>query len=134
MPHILKPQGNKTLEDTYAGNTYKNDKGNAECVEFIRQTLGAPPTSLWREGDKIEKGKKDVLPGTAIATFANNKYPQTGDSGKHAAIYLDQDGTGVIVLDQWRAQGSVQKRTIRWNPSDPKNLSNNGNAFSVIEW
>ena len=134
MPHILKPDANKSLEDTYVGAAYKNDKGNTECVEFIKQTLDAPPTNLWREGDKVEKGKKNVLTGTAIATFIDKKYPQTGSSGKHAAIYLDQDGSGIIVLDQWRTQGSVQKRTIRWSPTDPSNLSNNGNAFSVIEW
>ena len=134
LPHILKPDAGKTLEGTYAGSAYKNDAGNTECVEFIKATLDAPPTNLWREGVKIEKGKKSVLAGTAIATFINGKYPQTGSSGKHAAIYLDQDGSGIIVLDQWRAQGSVQKRTIRWNPTDPSSLSNNGNAFSVIEW
>jgi hypothetical protein len=133
VPHILKPDPGKTLEDTYAGLAYKNDKGNTECVEFIKQTFDGPPTSLWREGDKVEKGNKSVLTGTAIATFIKGKYPQTGSSGKHAAIYLDQDGTGIIVLDQWRTQGSVAKRTISWNPRD-SNLSNDGNAFSVIEW
>ena len=134
MAHILKPDQGKSLEDTYAGAAYKNDKGNTECVEFIKQALDAPPTALWKEGDKITLGKKSVLTGTAIATFVKGAYPQTGSSGKHAAIYLDQDGTGIIVFDQWRTQGSVQKRTIRWNPSDPSNLSNNGSAFSVVEW
>jgi hypothetical protein len=122
------------LEGTFAGKAYKNEKGDTECVEFIRQTLNAPPTRLWKEGEKVTQGDKSVLTGTAIATFVNGEYAQTGRSGKHAAIYLDQDGSGIIVLDQWVSQGSVQKRTIRWRPSDTSNLSNNGAAFSVIEW
>ncbi len=134
MPHILKPDAGKTLEDTYVGKAYRNEKGNTECVEFVKQTLAAPPTALWKEGDKVQKGDKSILTGTAIATFVGGTYPQTGTSGKHAAIYIDQDGSGIIVLDQWRTQGSVQRRTIRWDPSDPKNLSNNGKAFSIIEW
>jgi len=134
VPHIVQPDAGKTLEESFAGKAYENDKGNTECVEFIRQVLAAPPTGLWREGNKVTQGDRSILPGTAIATFVGGRYPQTGSSGKHAAIYLDQDGSGIIVLDQWRTQGSVKKRTIRWKPADPSNLSNNGNAFSVIEW
>jgi hypothetical protein len=134
VPHILRPDSGKTLEESFAGKGYPNDKGNTECVEFIKQTLTAPPTKLWREGDKVTQGNRSILAGTAIATFVKGEYPQIGSSGKHAAVYLDQDGSGIIVLDQWRTQGSVRKRTIRWNPTDPPNLSNNGKAFSVIEW
>ena len=133
MPHLLTPQPGKTLEQSYAGLAYTNAQGNAECVEFIKQTLGAPATASWREGNKIKKGDLSPLAGTAIATFVNGKYPQDGSTGKHAAIYLGQDATGIQVLDQWRSQGSVKARTIKWVPTSP-GASNDGNAFSTIEW
>jgi hypothetical protein len=119
--------------DDHVGKAYKNDKGNTECVEFIKQTLKAPATSHWKEGTKVTKGDTTIVRGTAIATFVDGVYPQTGSTGKHAAIYLGQDAMGIIVLDQWRSQGEVRKRTIKWVPTS-KGLSNDGTAFSVIEW
>lgn len=131
MPHILPAPA------SYKNKAFVNSDGNAECVEFIKQTLHAPATALWTEGIKIVKLKlgavDPVKPGTAIATFVNAKYPQHGSTGKHAAIYLGQDATGIQVLDQWKAQGLVLPRTIPWAPRRP-GLSNDGNAFSVIEW
>lgn len=116
---------------------YLNDKGNAECVTFIQKAMGAPRTSLWKEGQKIRKlapGEPDpIAPGTAIATFVDGAYPQSGSTGKHAAVYLGQNQNGIQVLDQWRKQGQVSERTIPWSSTRP-GLSNDGKAFSVIEW
>jgi len=67
-----------------------------------------------------------------MATFIAGKFPQAGNTGKHAAIYPGQDAPGIQVLDPWCKQGKVLKRTIHWNPRSPA-LSNNGNAFSVFE-
>ncbi|WP_227245139.1 BPSL0067 family protein [Paraburkholderia caribensis] len=132
MPYVL--QGARG----YAGQRFLNDRGNAECVEFIRQALGAPQTMKWREGQKIVRladGALDpVVPGTAIATFVNKRYPQ-GDCGiacKHAAIYLGQNDEGIQVVDQDRRTGHVHPRTIYWKPHSA-GASNDGNAFSVIE-
>ena len=89
----------------------------------------------WREGTKIKKGVMGALPGTAIATFVNGKYPQTGSTGKHAAVYMGQNDSGIQVLDQWAAQGMVLPRTIYWIPRHPHpSPSNDPFAFSVIEW
>ena len=131
--HVLTPQPGKTLQQSYEGVAYTNAQGHAECVEFIKQTLGAPATNAWCEGSKVTKGLVGILPGTAIATFVDGKYPQEGNTGKHAAIYLGQDALGILVLDQWRTQGMVKARTIKWNPTSP-GASNDGNAFSVAEW
>ncbi len=133
MVHVLKAKAGKTLQQSYEGIGYVNAQGHAECVEFIKQTLGAPITSVWKEGKKIVEGDTTILPGTAIATFVDGKYPQVGASGMHAAIYLGQNAQGIQVLDQWRAQGVVKPRTIHWTPTKP-GLSNDGTAFSVIEW
>ena len=78
MEHILKPESGKTLEQSYAGTSYTNAKGNAECVEFIQQTLKAPQTKFWIEGRKVTKDGPVLPVGTAIATFVDGKYPQTG--------------------------------------------------------
>jgi hypothetical protein len=133
MPRVLNPKPGKTLEQSYQGIAYTNDQGHAECVEFIKQALGAPSTPHWREGRKVGKGDLAIAAGTAIATFVNGKYPQDGSTGKHAAIYLGQTAEGISVLDQFRSQGAVQPRTIYWVPRSP-GASNDGNAFSVIEW
>lgn len=131
MPHIL------SAPDTYRTRTFPNSEGHTECVEFIKQTLGAPSTPLWREGARIRRlnsGEQDPVPrGTAIATFVSGRYPQHGNTGKHAAIYMGQNAEGIQVLDQWRALGRVLPRTIPWQPRRP-GLSNDGSAFSVIEW
>ncbi|WP_374324581.1 BPSL0067 family protein [Azonexus sp.] len=131
MAHVLENT------DLYRNRSFPNERGNTECVEFIQQTLAAPPTRQWRQGMAIRKlapGVSDpIRKGTAIATFVGGAYPQQGNTGKHAAIYLGQNADGIQVLDQWRAQGRVQPRTIPWQPRRP-GLSNDGNAFSVIEW
>jgi hypothetical protein len=127
MPSLL------SNPDQYRDKPFVNGKGNAECVEFLMQTLGAPATALWKEGRKIKKGDVALPRGTPIATFVDGKYPQHGSSGMHAAIYLGQDLLGIQVLDQWRKQGKVLPRTIKWIPTAP-GLSNDGNAFSVVEW
>jgi hypothetical protein len=135
MPHVLYPTPPLTLEGKYKGQAYKNAQGQTECVEFIRQALGAPQTALWREGTKIKKGVLGIAPGTAIATFVSGKYPQTGSTGKHAAIYMGQNGSGIQVMDQWASQGMVLPRTIYWIPRNQHpSASNDANAFSVIEW
>jgi len=123
--------------DIYSHRSFTNSEGHTECVEFIKQTLSAPATGQWREGLKVQQlsaGVADpVAKGTAIATFVNGRYPQQGNTGKHAAIYLGQNAEGIQVLDQWRAQGRVQPRTIPWQPRR-SGLSNDGKAYSVIEW
>jgi hypothetical protein len=121
---------------TYIGRSYKNDHGNAECVEFVRQTFGAPQTKTWREGIKIVKlnpGQVDPVPvDSAIATFVGGKYPQFGSH--HAAIYMGQNSAGLQVLDQWKTKPSVSPRTIFWTHGSSTNLVDNGKAYSVIEW
>lgn len=137
--HVLKADPNKTLQETYTGKpAYKNAKGEAQCVELIKQTLGAPTTPNWKEGKKITKGDTSIPPGTPIATFVGGKYPQgqgkQAYGNQHAAIYLGQNDQGIVVLEQSKDHDKLSVRTIKWTNPNNKGLSNNGSAFSVIEW
>jgi hypothetical protein len=137
MPHILRPEKGKTLEQSYTGNKYPNGKGDTQCVELIFQAFpdaSGTSTLSWREGTKITKSDLTIVSGTAIATFVDGKYSQLGSPNQHAAVYLGQDQHGIQVLDQWKGKmDGVSARTIYWKPIKP-GLSNDGNAFSVIEW
>jgi endonuclease I len=112
---------------------YKNAKGNTECVEFVRQATGAPQTKDWKKGIKVSDAKPgEIARGTAIATFdSNGKYPTDG-LGQHAAIYLEHNEKHILVLDQWKKQGKVAQREIRFN-SEANKRSNDANNFYVIE-
>jgi hypothetical protein len=103
-------------------------------VVFVQQAAGAPPTSLWKKGVKVGEALNGAIPrGTAIATFDDNdKYPTDG-FGKHAAIYLSHDKNAIQVLDQWRSQGEVKKRGIRFNNKTASSRSDQAETFYVIE-
>jgi hypothetical protein len=53
--------------------------------------------------------------------------------GQACAIYLNHDAIGIRVLDQWRDQGEVTERTIRFNRPKGTRRSNDGDSFYVIE-
>lgn len=48
--------------------------GDFECVALIRHYTNAPSAASWHEGEKV-LGNKKILPGTAIATFVNGRWP-----------------------------------------------------------
>lgn len=103
--------------------------GDGQCVAFVKEASEAPQTSQWKEGEKV-KGA-DIAKGTAIATFIDGVYPSHA-RGNHAAIYVEQNDAGIVVWDQWKGQ-PVHKRTVYFRGGDSNNLSNDGDAFSVIE-
>jgi hypothetical protein len=110
-------------------DNFVNAKLNHECVEFVRQTTGAPSTPNWRPGVKV-RGNASVPAGAAIANFNGDSYLS------HAAIYLDQNEAGIWVLDQWNAQGYVAKRKIRFptgKEKSPVKDSNNGDLYYLID-
>jgi hypothetical protein len=114
-------------------NAYMNEKGNTECAHFVQQVTNAPGTTAWTQGTKVLEAKSGTIPrGTAIATFVDGHYP-TDSLGKHAAIYLSHDDNGIVVLDQWNAQGMVKQRTIRAHKPEGTRRSNVAEFFYVIE-
>ncbi|MDF0605992.1 BPSL0067 family protein [Neisseriaceae bacterium TC5R-5] len=119
-----------TLENT-------NMVGTHQCVDLVKLKCGAPQTALWKKG-VVVKGTPNITPGTAIATLHGGSYANNS-TGNHAAIYVDQDASGIYVLDQWNNKpgGKITKRKLPFKgfnkdgkPIDP---SNNGDAFWVIE-
>ena len=103
--------------------------GTGQCVVFVQAASGAPRASEWAEGDKV-KSNLDISKGTAIATFKDGKYANKA-TGNHAAIYLEQDASGIYVYDQW-AGHPVTKRLIRFR-GGKGSPSNDGDAFSIID-
>ncbi|WP_233460587.1 BPSL0067 family protein [Citrobacter farmeri] len=56
-----------------------------------------PVTRNWRRGVLV-KGNMSIVPGTAIATFDDNKRHGNHSNGRsHTAIYLSQDANGIQV-------------------------------------
>jgi hypothetical protein len=112
--------------EEYAGEVV----GNGQCVAFVKEASGAPQTSLWREGVKV-RGATTLVRGTAIATFIKGVYPSR-PSGNHAAIFVEQNDSGLVVWDQWAGQ-PVHERTIHFKGPGNHDLVNNGDAYAVIE-
>jgi hypothetical protein len=112
--------------------SYEGQKvGNGECVAFVQEAARAPTAALWKKGVAV-RANSNLRKGTAIATFdAHGRYTNLS-TGNHAAIYLSQDAQGIWVYDQWRSQGAVRRRLIRFR-GGVGSPSNDGDAFSVID-
>ncbi|WP_143748845.1 BPSL0067 family protein [Mesorhizobium sophorae] len=111
--------------DAYMGEVV----GDGQCVAYVKAAASCPATSQWAEGSKVRDS--GIATGTAIATFQDGKYNNYTDGRSHAAIFISQDGDGLVVHDQWLGQ-AVHERTIRFKGGSGKPV-NDGDAFSVIE-
>lgn len=109
--------------------------GTKQCVALIKAFADTPPSSLWKEGAAV-RGNTTLKKGTAIATFVDGRYQNSG-SGNHAAFYISQDATGILVVDQWSTSGTIRERRLLFLGKDKDGrftrASNNGDAFSVVE-
>jgi hypothetical protein len=104
--------------------------GSGQCVAYVQQICGMPHTSHWRRGRQVRGGAVD--PNTAIATFdADGRYGNHTDGRSHAAVFLMETETGLLVWDQWGGQ-PVHSRTIRFHGGAGKK-ANDGDAYYVIE-
>lgn len=109
-------------------------QGDGECVALVKTHTKVGATSGWRP-EKTIKGDSTIRPGTVIATFENERYPNRS-YGNHAAFYLGQDSKGIYVVEQWRSLRKVKKRHIPFRGKDRNGRyidpSNNADAFSVV--
>lgn len=101
--------------------------GDGHCVSLIKQCTQAPFTSEWRPGQKVLNAELPV--GTVIATFHGQHYPSK--HGHHAAIYIEQDSSGIWVWDQWQGK-SVHRRLIRIR-HDGADPGNTAQAYRVVK-
>jgi len=116
-----------TSPESYEGKKV----GNGECVAFVQEAARAPNTTFWKKGAAV-RANSGLRKGTAIATCdASGRYANLS-TGNHAAIYVSQDSQGIWVYDQWRSQGAVRKRLVRFQRGSGS-PSNDGDAFSVID-
>jgi hypothetical protein len=121
-------------KDVFGKGKFVNEKGNTECVEFVRQATGAPQTNSWKRGIKVRGATVgSISRGTAIATFDGNGTYPTDNLGKHAAIYLLHTDAYIQVLDQWNSQGEVLQRSIWFDKPAGTRRSNDGSTFYVID-
>jgi hypothetical protein len=92
--------------------------GNGQCVSLIHAVAIVPGASAWHEGALV-KDNRNLVPGTIIATFdTNGRYGNHTDGTSHAAIFLYQTSSGIVVLDQWKGpipayDHPLQQRTIQ---------------------
>ncbi len=85
-------------------------------------------------------GNKDIVAGTAIATFVNGMYPNK-NKGNRAAYFLHQTVNGYFVMDQWtndKLKAFVSKRLIRAKGKQNRDGTwpdavDNAFAYSIIE-
>jgi hypothetical protein len=115
--------------------------GAGNCVDLIKALvpgLIGLPTSAWRQGARV-LDTSALLPGTAIATFVNGRYPNR-PHGNHAAIFVAYAGASIWVMDQWKADSQrpwIGLRLIypgkKWRDGTFVDPSNSAGAFYVIE-
>ena len=111
--------------------------GNHQCVALVRHYASAPATLSWKQGAAV-MGNSLLRKGTAIATFISGKYANQ-QHGNHAALYMGQTPSGILVMDQWKGKSldTISSRTLRAKGQHKNGLfidpSNNADAFFVIE-
>lgn len=101
--------------------------GSGQCVALVQATSDVGLTSTWTPGDVVQ-GNTNLAAGTVIATFGSDGTYTNTVGQSHAAIYLGQDATGIIVEDQWSGQVATQ-RHINWTTT---NSYESGSKFYVV--
>ena len=112
--------------------------GTGQCVALVEAAAHAPLDRAWRRGERV-KGNSALPRGTAIATFdPDGRYGNHTDGRSHAALYLDQDGDGIRVIDQWiehQPRGTwrrrASERTIGFGETHAAPVDN-GDDYYVI--
>ncbi|MGB8602011.1 MAG: BPSL0067 family protein [Rhizomicrobium sp.] len=114
---------------SHDGISYRNAKGNTECVTFAQQAGGAGPTKDWKPGEAISPSNPP-LQGTWVATFVDGHY--YGHVG--AFMGYEPDGT-LILLDQFNKKGqvSIQRYSPKPQPFSGR-ISNNPSKYRVVLW
>jgi hypothetical protein len=118
--------------ENYVGHSYRNEKGNTECVEFPKQVAGAasPAKEKWVPGDYISP-ENPPPEGTWVATFNEN-----GDYDGHVGAFshFDKDGN-LYLYDQFNSKGKVTLQVYHHKPAGwGGHVSNNPANYRILEW
>jgi hypothetical protein len=87
-------------------------------MRFIDPCGNRDPARVTMASGSTGHKQQSILPGTIVATFdSNGRYGNHTNGTSHAAIYVGQTPTGIIVIDQWKGHGAQknhapQQRTI----------------------
>lgn len=111
------------------GKSYRNSKGNTECVTFAQQAGGASLTKNWKQGPSISPAKPPAV-GTWVATFVNGHYYG------HVGVLMgyDPDGT-LLLLDQYNKKGKVSITRIHHkSQSFHGRISNDPSKYHIVLW
>jgi hypothetical protein len=109
-------------------------KGTGQCAALVQATVAVGLAHTWREGIRVQGNGHLIKAGTAVATFVDGYYPNNAHDN-HVAYYLEQDASGVTVMDQWvgkRVGSRLMKFKFRHRDGLYIDPSNNGAALSVI--
>lgn len=105
--------------------------GSGHCVDYVKAAAGCPHTSQWIEGMPVWEAVS--LPaGTAIAVFNTaGRYANATDGSSHAAVFLEEDGEGIWVCDQWLGHPVMERLIRSKGGTDP--ACDDADAYNVIE-
>nr|WP_318655157.1 BPSL0067 family protein [Methylocapsa sp. RX1] len=118
--------GTGTLATNYS-SLVGQSVGSGECVALVQATSNVGLTATWSPGQQVQ-GNTDIPVGSVIATFGSDGTYTNTYSQSHAAIYLGQDSTGILVEDQW-LNHPASTRVIPWTTS---NSYESGSQFYVV--
>jgi len=111
--------------------------GDNDCAELIKMAYPAPHSSTWRAFRKIRPGM-DIAAGTFIFTpDANGRYAQRDSDWRHAAIFIGFSDSGILVLDQYDPDTTLNYRELLWHyPSNDPHASfvNSAENFYTGGW
>lgn len=108
MPYVY--QAVKSLE----GQPHVDGGDCVALVKALTPGLQGLATASWRQGKRVVD-TTSLLPGTAIATFENGRYPNR-PTGNHAAFFLGYAGKAIWIMDQRKndtGKPRVSARLIR---------------------
>ncbi|MES2019021.1 MAG: BPSL0067 family protein [Pseudomonadota bacterium] len=114
--------------------TFKNEKGEGQCVELVKQTVGnGQPASTWRQGSPVDA---NTPVGTAVANFNTEGKFDTKNTGQHAAVLstATTDKGSIKIVDQWESEKRPnigERPVLKVSPTQPT-PSNNAKDYSVI--
>ena len=111
----------------------RDKKGTGHCAALPQALLpGCPHTCHWKQGVQV-KMKKDLPPGTVIATFnSNGDYHYVEHEHlAHTALYVGQDAEGITVVHQHKKLKTIELHKYRFG--DRTNAVQNADNYYVVE-